>query len=52
MDCPICQGNGELEVKDSRIGKHEGECEQKGSHQEGIAICFRCGGTGYLEQID
>ncbi|MDT2262441.1 hypothetical protein P7H20_01620 [Paenibacillus larvae] len=30
MDCPICQGNGELEAKDSRIGKnHEEEYEKK-----------------------
>lgn len=53
MDCPICQGNGELEAKDSRIGKnHEEEYEKKGNHHEMATICFRCGGTGYLEQID
>ncbi|HZG86379.1 hypothetical protein [Paenibacillus sp.] len=56
MDCPICMGTGELEGEDGGFGLRlfAGAAEPAGDDRRGVptALCFRCGGSGYLEQID
>jgi DnaJ-class molecular chaperone len=51
MDCPACQGNGELET--IQLGKEQHEIEEKSEVlvRDGFwpYTCPVCGGSGYLE---
>ncbi|HUC91094.1 MAG TPA: hypothetical protein VMS09_03580 [Paenibacillus sp.] len=54
MDCPICQGNGELECRacDSAQTERSGGGDCGCDHCRGTSLisCHRCEGSGYLEQ--
>jgi len=55
MDCPICMGTGELEGEDGGIMLRlfAGAEQSTGDGRGGPApFCYRCGGSGVLEQAD
>ncbi len=50
MDCPNCEGNGELE-RPAFVAEKE---DREGTHKEAPGrmvnvVCPRCNGSGYLE---
>lgn len=53
MDCPACQGNGELELVCNNELQSRSEPRLSSLEQDPrIRVCPACGGSGYLEEAD
>lgn len=55
MDCPMCEGNGELDCHECEslrmmelVSADDSRCERCNGTK--IVACHRCSGSGFLEQ--
>ncbi|WP_165886935.1 hypothetical protein [Scopulibacillus darangshiensis] len=48
MNCPTCNGNGELECRKCQEKQKDGKCTSHYCH-DGVVICPRCCGNGRID---